>query len=119
MPTIHYSSFEARLALSKAEEEEAGDAALLGFLDQARNVIVGVEAAIDRALEEGWSMVLEGIHLVPGMFTLRHERALVVQCVVAISEEPHHRGHFVMRDVVVGGRPAGRQVHRPASRRSG
>ena len=26
MPSIHYSSFEARLALTKAEEEEAGDA---------------------------------------------------------------------------------------------
>jgi 2-phosphoglycerate kinase len=111
MPSIHYSSFEARLALSKAEEEETGDAALLGFLDQARNVLVGVEAAIDRALEEGWSMVLEGIHLVPGMFAVARERALVVQCVVAISDEPHHRGHFVMRDVSsAGDRPVDKYI---------
>ncbi len=111
MPAIHYSSFEAKLALSKAEEEEAGDAALLGFLDQSRNVLVGVEAAIDRALEEGWSMVLEGIHLVPGMLTLRHERALVVQCVVAIADEQHHRGHFVFRDATSGGeRPVDKYI---------
>jgi 2-phosphoglycerate kinase len=103
MPTIHYSSFEARLALSIAEEEEVVDAALLGFLDQARNVLVGVEAAIDRALDEGWSMVLEGIHLVPGMFAVRHERALVVQCVVAITEEQHHLAHFALRDVSSAG----------------
>ena len=31
MPSIHYSSFEAGLGLSKAEEEESGDAALLGL----------------------------------------------------------------------------------------
>ena len=67
MPSVHYSSFEAQLALVKADEDVSEDAALLGFLDQTRNVLVGVEAAIDRALEEGWSMVLEGVHLVPGM----------------------------------------------------
>jgi 2-phosphoglycerate kinase len=110
MPSIHYSSFEARLALTRAEEEETGDAALLGFLDQARNVIVGVEAAIERALEEGWSMVLEGIHLVPGMLAVQHERAVVVQCVVAIPDEQHHRGHFELRDVALGERPSDRYI---------
>ncbi len=67
MPSVHYSSFEARLALTRAEEEESGDAAILGFLDQTRNVLVGVQAALERAATERWSMVLEGVHLVPGM----------------------------------------------------
>jgi len=98
MPTIHYSSFEAALGLSKAEEEESGDAALLGFLDQTRNVLVGVEAALQRALDEGWSMVLEGVHLVPGMLTGDLDRALVVQCVLAIHDEEIHRTHFWIRD---------------------
>ena len=65
MPSIHYSSFEAGEALR--EPEEAGDPAIVGFLDQTRNVLVGVHASLDRALEEGWSMVLEGVHLVPGL----------------------------------------------------
>jgi 2-phosphoglycerate kinase len=98
MPSVHYSSFEAALALTKAEEEEAGDATVLGFLDQTRNVMVGVEAAIDRALTEGWSMVLEGVHLVPGMAVADRADALAVQCVVAISDEELHRGHFWVRD---------------------
>jgi 2-phosphoglycerate kinase len=98
MPSVHYSSFEAALALTKAEEEEAGDATVLGFLDQTRNVMVGVEAAIDRALTEGWSMVLEGVHLVPGMAVADRTDALAVQCVVAISDEELHRGHFWVRD---------------------
>ena len=98
MPSIHYSSFEAGLGLSKAEEEESGDAALLGFLDQTRNVLTGVEAAIGRALDEGWSMVLEGVHLVPGMIATEFKDALVVQCVLAIHDEELHRTHFWSRD---------------------
>jgi 2-phosphoglycerate kinase len=98
MPSIHFSSFEAGLGLTRAEEEESGDAALLGFLDQTRNVLTGVEAALQRALDEGWSMVLEGVHLVPGMISTELRGALVVQCVLAIHDEEIHRTHFWIRD---------------------
>ncbi len=111
MPSIHYSSFEAALGLSKAEEEESGDVALLGFLDQTRNVLVGVEAALQRALDEGWSIVLEGVHLVPGMFETKLEGALVVQCVLAIHDEEIHGTHFWSRDLSSdGGRPLDRYL---------
>jgi 2-phosphoglycerate kinase len=111
MPSIHYSSFEAGLGLTKAEEEESGDAALLGFLDQTRNVLTGVEAAVQRALDEGWSMVLEGVHLVPGMLSSELQRALVVQCVLAIRDEEIHRSHFWIRDVTSDGvRPVDRYI---------
>ena len=66
MPAIHYSSFEAGRAIADADAE-GSEAVLDGFLEQTRDVLVGVQAAIERALEEGWSMVLEGVHLVPGM----------------------------------------------------
>ena len=111
MPSIHYSSFEAGLGLSKAEEEESGDAALLGFLDQTRNVLTGVEAALQRALDEGWSMVLEGVHLVPGMLKTELRDALVVQCVLAIRDEEIHRTHFWIRDAHSDGvRPSDRYL---------
>jgi 2-phosphoglycerate kinase len=111
MPSIHYSSFEAGLGLSKAEEEESGDAALLGFLDQTRNVLTGVEAALQRALDEGWSMVLEGVHLVPGMITTELRGALVVHCVLAIHDEEIHRTHFWIRDATTDGvRPVDRYI---------
>ena len=111
MPSIHYSSFEAGLGLSKAEEEESGDAALLGFLDQTRNVLTGVEAALQRALDEGWSMVLEGVHLVPGMITTELRGALVVQCVLGIRNEEIHRSHFWIRDAHTDGvRPVDRYI---------
>jgi 2-phosphoglycerate kinase len=98
MPSVHYSSFEARLALTRAEEEESGDAAILGFLDQTRNVLVGVDAALERAATERWSIVLEGVHLVPGMVDVSYPGAFVVQCVVAIEDENLHRSHFWIRD---------------------
>ena len=111
MPSIHYSSFEAALGLSKAEEEESGDVALLGFLDQTRNVLVGVEAALHRALDEGWSMVLEGVHLVPGMVAVERRNALVIQCVLSIEDEEIHRTHFWSRDATSNGiRPFDRYI---------
>jgi 2-phosphoglycerate kinase len=103
MPSVHYSSFEARLALTRAEEEESGDAAILGFLDQTRNVLVGANAALDRAATEHWSMVLEGVHLVPGMVSTAFPGAFVVQCVVAIEDENLHRGHFWVREYATEG----------------
>src|SRR5437763_14042924 len=65
MPAIHHSSFEAGRAMA-GDEDEGKQTVLDGFMEQTREVLVGVRAAIDRALEEGWSMVLEGYHLVPG-----------------------------------------------------
>jgi 2-phosphoglycerate kinase len=103
MPSVHYSSFEARLALTRAEEEESGDSAILGFLDQTRNVLVGAHAALDRAATEHWSMVLEGVHLVPGMVSTAFPGAFVVQCVVAIEDENLHRGHFWVREYATEG----------------
>jgi len=98
MPSIHFSSFEAGKGLP-AEEQETGDPTMLGFLEQTRNVLVGIRASIDRALEEGWSMVLEGVHLVPGMLPTTIEGALVIQCVLEIPDEAHHSSHFFIREV--------------------
>jgi 2-phosphoglycerate kinase len=101
MPSIHYSSFEAGKGLGSVEEEQV-DPLLHGFLDQTRNVLVGVNAAIERSLAEGWSTVLEGVHLVPGM-TAPIDDALVAQCVLAIDSEDAHASHFWIRDIASDG----------------
>jgi 2-phosphoglycerate kinase len=112
MPSIHHSSFEAGSGLRSAEEEEV-DPLLHGFLDQTRNVLVGVDAAIERSLAEGWSTVLEGVHLVPGMHGATTKDALVVQCVLAIDSEEAHAGHFWIRDLTSDGlRPLDRYLER-------
>ncbi len=112
MPSIHYSSFEADQALRVPEDAE--DPVVSGFLEQTRNVAVGVQASIDRALEEGWSMVLEGVHLVPGLVPQRPvQGALVVQCVLTIDDEEAHASHFWVRDVSSDGvRPVHKYLDR-------
>jgi 2-phosphoglycerate kinase len=100
MPTIHYSSFEAGAA---TDAEVTGDPTIVGFVDQCRHVCVGVEAATDRALTEGWSMVLEGVHLVPGLLPQKLEGALLVHVVLEIADEDVHRMHFHVRDASTGG----------------
>ena len=100
MPTIHYSSFQAGEAL---DDEVTGDPTIVGFVDQCRHVCVGVEAALRRALTEGWSMVLEGVHLVPGLLPEELEGALIVHVVVEIADEEVHRLHFHVRDAATGG----------------
>jgi 2-phosphoglycerate kinase len=90
MPSIHYSSFEV--------PGEGGLGGVVeGFVEQTRNVLIGVRALIERALQEGWSLVLEGVHLVPGMLP-PVEGAMVVHCVLAIEDEQLHESHFWVRD---------------------
>jgi 2-phosphoglycerate kinase len=85
MPAIHHSSFE-------------GEPVIETFLEQSRAVLLGVRAAIDRALQEGWSMVLEGVHLVPGLVPLDVEGAIVSSCVLRISDQTAHAQHFFTRE---------------------
>ena len=93
MPSIHYSSFEAGEAMPDAD-----DPLVAGFLEQSRNVLVGVRASIERALQEGWSMVLEGVHLVPGLVPAIEGEALVASCVLKIEDETAHAQHFFARE---------------------
>jgi 2-phosphoglycerate kinase len=112
LPAIHYSSFDAGRALPTMQEEEV-DPLLHGFLEQTRHVLVGVQAAIDRSLEEGWSIVIEGVHLVPGMLPRLIEGAVLVECVITIENEETHAGHFWIRDVASEGvRPLDKYLER-------
>jgi len=110
MPTIHYSSFEAGAAV---DPDVTGDPTVVGFVDQCRHVCVGVAAALHRAMTEGWSMVLEGVHLVPGLVPASLEGAVLVHVVLQISDEEMHRVHFNVRDSTTGGvRPMEKYVAR-------
>jgi 2-phosphoglycerate kinase len=94
MPSIHYSSFDAAPAVSTDDPE--ADPVLLGFVEQTRNVLVGVRAVLARALEEGYSLALEGVHLVPGMIP-PVDGAVFCQVLLAIDDEEEHASHFWTR----------------------
>ncbi len=95
MPAVHYSSFDADQGVRL---NTAGDALLTGFERQVEQVSVGIKALIQRAVLERTSMVIEGVHCVPGAFEgLEQLDAVVVPVVVAIEDEELHRSHFFAR----------------------
>jgi 2-phosphoglycerate kinase len=67
-------------------------------------VTSGVKSLIDRAVLEGTSMVIEGVHLVPGYLDPRKfENARVVQLVIGVDDEQSHLSHFYIREVQTEG----------------
>jgi 2-phosphoglycerate kinase len=107
MPSIHYSSFEAGEAVG---DEYSTNSTVDGFREQARNVLVGVDALLGRALTEGLSMVLEGVHLVPGLVPAVEGRALIVSCVLIVDDPRAHVSRFTTRQGVTDNRAAARYL---------
>jgi 2-phosphoglycerate kinase len=108
MPAIHYSSYDADRAV-RIPLGEGLDTHVAGFMEQVEMVNVGLEAVLARAIKERTSMVIEGVHIVPGMFAARDvpsEDALILPMVVAVPDPELHRGHFLVREQETSGRRA-------------
>lgn len=96
-PTLYSSSFEADKEI-RQPIPHSGDRLIIGFREQAAAVAVGAQALIDRAIEEGTDMILEGAHLVPGFLgSIESDRAVVVPLLLTVEDEDLHRSHFYMR----------------------
>ena len=108
MPSIHCSSFEVGSAAGLSKNG-SHDPTLLGFLDQTRNVLAGVGAVLTRSLEDGCSMAIEGIHIVPGWIPTSIRGAIVVPCLLAAEKIEAHVSNLWIRS-------AASKDHRPARR---
>lgn len=97
LPTLHRSSYDVRPQDIRIPIEKE-DTVLYGFRAQATQVSIGVEAIIDRGIKEGTNLVIEGVHLVPGI-TLNQYRDHPNVCfmVVYLSDEEVHRNRFHLR----------------------
>lgn len=96
-PTLYASSYEADKAV-RQPIPHSGDRLIIGFREQAAAVAVGAQALIDRAIEEGSDLIIEGAHLVPGFLQgVESDRAVVVSLVLAIEDENLHKSHFYRR----------------------
>lgn len=92
LPALHVSSFESHEA---AVVHPSMDTLAIGFLRQVQAVGVGVHHVLERAVEEGTDMIVEGVHLLPGgVGTPPPEEALVVQVIVTVEDEARHRDHL-------------------------
>ena len=96
-PVIHESSFLAYRSMKVAPPPEF-DFVLAGFKDQVATVSVGVEAVIERALKEGISIIIEGVHIVPGFIRKElMEKDNIVMFTLTLSDEEMHKNRFYSR----------------------
>lgn len=103
MPALHESAFNAWKGL-RVPVPQGANPVIVGFREQTAVVTSGVRSLIDRAMIEGTSMVIEGIHLVPGYLDpSQFTGARVVHLVVAVDDEQSHLSHFFIREVQTEG----------------
>lgn len=106
MPALHVSSFQTDQAVR--EPTRRSDALVSGFREQTQAVSVGIDAMINRSVTEGTSIVIEGVHVVPGFFDLEihGDRLVAVPLILEVEDEARHLHHFAIRET--GVRPAER-----------
>jgi 2-phosphoglycerate kinase len=103
MPAIYESSFDAWRSL-RIPVPQGADPVIVGFREQTAVVTTGVKALIDRSVVERVSLVVEGVHIVPGYIEpSQFKDAWVVQLVITVDEEEAHRSHFYIREVQTDG----------------
>jgi 2-phosphoglycerate kinase len=109
MPAIHQSAFNAWRGL-RVPVPQGANPVIVGFREQTAVVSTGINALIKRAVLEGMSMVVEGIHIVPGYLDPRKfGAARVVQLVIGVDDEESHLSHFYIREAQTdGNRPHAR-----------
>lgn len=110
MPAVHHSSYEAGSGV-RIPLGSGFDPHVVGFMEQVDVVNVGILAILDRAIEERLSLVVEGVHIVPGMLAStgareRMAEVLLLSMVVAVSDAKLHRSHFMVREQETSGRRA-------------
>lgn len=110
-PTLHTSSFDAARLVRNPLPRNA-DPVVIGFREQTSAVSVGIDALIQRAIDEGTDLILEGAHIVPGFldYSRFKGKAVVVPLVVTVDEADVHRSHFLQRAREARNRPSERYL---------
>jgi 2-phosphoglycerate kinase len=98
VPSIHVSSYEAGEVLPQFSEVPREERVIYGFLDQTEKVLTGINAVINRAIKENVSLIVEGIHLIPGVADTFKEKAYVVHIILSTLDEEIHRARFKSRE---------------------
>ena len=114
-PTLQYSSFEAWRGLAvprndQAPEEE--DRLVNGFLSQVSVMRPALQAAMERAVQEGEHLILEGVHVLPFDLDIDaiRERAIVISLMLSTIEKDVLRARLRRRGSDVGERHARRYL---------
>jgi len=112
MPALYNSSFSAFERL-RIPLPPTTDKVIVGFLEQAAMVTVGIRALVERAVTERTNFIVEGAHVVPGILDPKFRKdAFIVQMVLSVEDSKMHRSHFEIREVETeGARPFSRYLN--------
>ncbi|MDX2005076.1 MAG: 2-phosphoglycerate kinase [Meiothermus sp.] len=106
LPTLHSSSFDSWRALATPKEEAEPDPAIVmqGFRDQVSRVAVGLRAIQERSAQEKTSLIVEGVHVVPGYMSHQHQGDVIqIPMMLILQDEEIHVNRFAIRDRETGG----------------
>ena len=106
LPSIHSSSYDAWKQLSFPITEK-DDPVIISFREQSVRVSAGIRALIDRAIEENYNMILDGVHIVPGFinFSSYRAKAHIFPLTVVVLDKEIYRQRFVIRKELSPRRP--------------
>jgi 2,3-bisphosphoglycerate-independent phosphoglycerate mutase len=108
LPALHSSTFEATdpramdatgSATGSPKDPEFAQRLVDTFEEQATRVCVGVRAVVERAVTENTSLLVEGVHIHPGLVPFRDFEGLAYQVplFLATLNEETHRARFLSR----------------------
>ncbi|RDI95281.1 2-phosphoglycerate kinase [Meiothermus sp. QL-1] len=105
LPTLHTSSFESWQVLATPRPSEPSAALVMqGFRDQVSRVAVGLRAIQERSARERTSLVVEGVHVVPGYMGHRYQSEVIqIPLMLVLEDEDLHRDRFALRERETGG----------------
>ncbi|WP_337868296.1 ATP cone domain-containing protein [Meiothermus sp.] len=100
LPTLHTSSFDSWRALATPHTAEPSAALVMqGFRDQVSRVAVGLRAIQERSAREKTSLVVEGVHVVPGYMTHQYQSEVIqIPIMLVLEGEALHRDRFALRE---------------------
>ncbi len=82
-----------------------GDVSIDAFLRQCAPILRAIEAGVDYALTEGWDVIVEGVHVVPGAYAQASGDGVhVTSELLVIEDADEHVTRFRARDAATRGR---------------
>ncbi|MBT6148950.1 MAG: hypothetical protein HOH74_26160, partial [Gemmatimonadetes bacterium] len=111
MPSIHHSSYTSSRGV-QLPDMSSEDPLITSFRDQARVVGVGVRAIISRCIEENTSVIVDGVHLIPGFTDLSQfgDDALIIPMCLAVTDRQVFKQRFARRAKQSPNRPEKRYL---------
>lgn len=98
-PALHKSSFDAYTTLrNQVNYDNKEDLINAGFVEHSSFVIPAIEKVISRAIADYDDVIIEGVHLVPGLInTEKFKEDASLYFFVLAADEESHKERFVKR----------------------